>query len=203
MTYLKRLGVVAVAALAAMAIVGAGTASATVICKNNLNTEHCSEPYEKGAKGVASLTQSAILETTGGVTLDTCTGSTVESTLADPGSSTTTVKSGISTITWAGCTGTTDTLSGGTAELHWISGTNNGTLTTIGTEVTVQTLGVSCIYGSGTATDVGTTVGGNPGHLTVSAGFPKIGGSFVCPSTVVFTGEYVATSPKNAWVTKD
>jgi hypothetical protein len=202
MKYLKMLGLAALAAAAVMAVVGVGTASATVICKNNLSTTACSEKYAVGTEGTASLAAgtTALLETTGGEVLVTCTGSTIKSTLADAGSAATTVKSGVSPMNFTGCNLTVHVLKGGSAELHHIAGTDNGTLTTFGTEVTTQIFGVSCTYGSGNGLDVGTTVGGNPGSMTLSTVFPKVAGGFLCPADARFTGKYVATSPTNAWV---
>src|SRR5690349_740845 len=199
MKYLKMLGVAAVAAAALMAFLGAGSASATVICKNNLNTEKSSEPYPEGTKGKASAVSSIQAATTEGTVLSTCTGSVVESTLENAGSATTTVKSGVSSITWSGCTVTTDTINGGFAELHHIAGTDNGTLTTFNTEVTINTgLFGSCVFTSGNGTDVGTTVGGNPGSLTLNTVFTRKSG--LCPTSLRVTGKYAATEPKNAWV---
>jgi hypothetical protein len=203
MKYLKMLGLAAVAAAALMAFLGAGTASATVICKTEPVAGVCPTgwTYPAGTEGTASLEAgtSSSLETTGGELLVTCSGAVAKSTLKESGA-TSTVISGVSTLTFEKCSNMTVTLTGGSAELHWIPGTNNGTLTTIGTEVTVNILGVSCIYGSGSGLDVGTTVGGNPGSLTINTVFPRVGGSFVCPSTARYTGKYTATSPKNAWV---
>lgn len=199
MKHLKLLGLSVMAASLLMALPGAGTASATVICKNNLNTEHCSEPYLAGAEGTASLEGTATFQA--GSFSTECSESVVKSTLKEAGSSTTAVKSGISTITWGGCSSTTDTLNGGSAELQWIPGTDNGTLTTFDTEVTVLHTGVDCIYGASSGgTVVGTTVGGNPGSLVVETSFPKKGGGGLCPSTGIFRAKYVATSPTNAWV---
>lgn len=202
MKSLKMLGLAVVAAAALMAIVGASTASATVICKNNLNTTACSEKYPVGTKGTASLAAgtTAVLETTAGEALVTCTGSTISSTLENAGSAATTVKSGVSTMNFTGCNLTVDVLNGGSAELHHITGTDNGTLTTFNTEVTVMIFGVTCTYGSGTGLDVGITVGGNPGSMMLSTAFPRIAGGFLCPADARFTGKYEATSPTNAWV---
>jgi hypothetical protein len=199
MKHLKMFGLAIMAAIAMMAVVGVGTASATVICKNNLNTEKCSEPYAVGTEGTASLEGSAVVES-GGSTLVTCTESIVKSTLAKAGSSTTTVQSGLSSITWGSCTTTVHTIKPGSAELHHIPGTDNGTLTTQNTEVTTMIFGVSCTYGTGASLDVGTTVGGNPGSMTLNTSFPRVAGGFLCPAAVTFKGKYVATSPTNAWV---
>lgn len=202
MKHLKMLGLAAVTAAALIAVVGGGSASATVICKNNTNTEKCSEPYPKGTEGTASLKPgtSAVLQTTAKETLIQCNRSIVKGTLIDAGSATTTVKSGLTSLTWEECSQTVVTLAPGSGELHWISGSDNGTLITMGTSVTMNVFGVSCTYGTGEGTDMGTTKGGNPGSLTINAVINKIAGGFLCPSTSLFAAEYVATSPTNAWV---
>jgi len=205
MNYLKMFGLAAVAA-AALMVIGPGTVTATVLCKNNASTEKCSEPYPVGTEGTATLAAETtlVLEASGGTVLDTCSESTVKSTLANAGSATTTVKSGVSTITWGNCTRTTTTLNPGGAEAHWIPGTNDATFTTIeGTEITINTIFGTCVYGTGAALDMGIAKGGKPGSLTISTSVPKISGNFACPATGVLTGKYVATSPTAAWVTKE
>jgi hypothetical protein len=202
MKHLKTLGLAAIAAAALMAFLGAGTASATVICKNNLNTEKCSEPYAIGSEGTASLPSgtSATLTDTSGNTLDKCTASTVTGKLKSQGSGVPAF-SELTTLTFNSCTFTTKTVNPGTGELKWIAGTDNGTLVTSNTEVTINTgLFGSCIYGIASGTHVGTTVGGNPGSMTLSIVVTRFGSNFACPATTRFTAKYVATSPTNAWV---
>jgi hypothetical protein len=207
MRYLKMLGLVAVAAAVLTALVGAGTASATVLCKNNLNTEKCSEPYAVGTVGTASLPSgsSAIIEEVGpeGEALDVCNGSSVTETLQNAGSATTTVtgKVAASGITWSNCTFATKTISGGEAELHWISGTDNGALTAKGFEVTINTVFFgTCVYGlGGTMKAWGTIVGGAPGSFTANAIVSKISGS-MCPTEARVTAKYVNTEPKAGYV---
>lgn len=203
MKYLKMLGLAAVAAMALMAFVGAGSASATVLCKTAPVGGVCPEgwDYAAGTEGTASLTESLVLETKEGTILDTCSGSTVQSTLSNTGSAAETIKSKLSSITFTGCTKTTDTINPGSGEVHWIAGTSNGTLTTFSTEVTVNTIFGSCVYGAkATGTDYGTTVGGNPGSLTLNTLIPRVSGNFACPAEARITGKYVATNPTNAWV---
>jgi hypothetical protein len=203
MKYLKMLGLAGIAAAALMALVGSGTASATVLCKNNLNTEKCSEPYAVGTKGTASLEKgvSLVLTDTEGEALNTCKESTVTGVLKSQGSGQPAL-SELSSITWGGCNFTTTTVNPGSGELTWIKGTDNGTLVTHNTEVTINTVFFgSCVYGTGSALDMGTTVGGNPGSLTVNTVIKKLPGSnFVCPETTKLTAKYVATSPTNGWV---
>jgi hypothetical protein len=202
MKYLKILGLATVTVAALMAFAGVGIASATVICKNNLNTETCSEPYPVGTEGTASLESggSALLTDTSGKSLDTCKASTVTGKLKSQGKGGP-ARSELSTLSFSSCNFPTKTLSPGSAELHWIKGTDNGTLTTGGVEVTINTvLFGSCIYGMESGTDVGTTVGGNPGSLSVNAVVKKLGGGISCPETTKFTAKYVATSPTAGWV---
>lgn len=205
MKFLKMLGLAAVAAAALMAFAGAGPASATVVCKTQPTAGVCPSEwdYPVGTKGKASLAAgtSAALQTTAGEVLVTCTASTVEGTSENTGGATSTVKSTLTALTWSGCSSTVKTLNPGTGELHWIAGTNNGTLTTFNTLVTVNIFGVSCSYGTGAAgTDMGTTIGGNPGHLAVNTAINKQEGGFLCPATARFSAEYVATEPTAAWV---
>jgi hypothetical protein len=201
MKYLKMLGLVALAAAALMALIGAGTASATVICKNNLNTETCSEPYAIGTEGIASVPSgnSLALKDTNGNTLDTCAESTVTGRLKSQGKGEPAL-SELSAITFNSCTFVTKTLRPGRGELKWIEGTDNGTLFTYETEVTINTgFFGSCVYGPNGA-DMGTTVGGNPGSLTLNAVVTRLNSNFACPATSRLTGKYVATSPTNGWV---
>jgi hypothetical protein len=201
MKYLKMCALAALAVAALMAFLGAGTASATVACKTQM-TEGCAASgwaYPIGTKGRASLAPLAEGSTTatlevGTTVLDTCTGSTVESTLASQGSGEP-GESENSTITWTGCTRTTNTLEAGSAVVEWIAGTDNATFKTKNTRITVATIFGSCIYGFGEeAKDIGTAIGGNPGSLTITSLIPKLSGN--CPGTsATFTAKYVATEP--------
>lgn len=200
MKHVKISGLALVISVALLALLGVATTSATVICKNNLNTNVCSEPYAVGTKGTASLTGSMTFKTTGGTTIATCTSSTVSGTLETAGSSTTTPKSNLTTLTFSGCSTTVDVLAAGTGEPHWTAGTDNGVMTTSGTRVTVNFLGVSCIFKTA-ATAVGTLTGGNPGTLDLNGTIPEETRNFGCPSSGILSGTYIATEPKNAWLT--
>jgi hypothetical protein len=198
MEYLKMLGLAAVAA-ALMAFLGAGTASATVICKNNLNTEKCSEPYVKGTVGTASAEESVRFTGPFALLIGTCTESTVKGTQENNGSSTEPIKSTLTSLTFGGCTRPTTVISPGTGSLQWIPGTDNGTLFTSGTTVVIHE-----IPGFGTCTfktentKMGTVTGGNPGTLDLSATIPTVTSG--CPSGTL-SGKYKATSPSAAWIT--
>jgi hypothetical protein len=201
MKYLKILGLAAVAAMALMAF-GAGTASAVKLCKNNLSTTSCSEHYPIGTVVEGTLTGSAILETTGGSTLDTCTGSTVSGKTTNTAATGEPVKGNIETLTWTGCTFPTATVTKGSLTIHTITGTDNGTLTASGTEVTINTgFFGACTYGAGAATDLGTVVGGNPAKITINAIVPLTKNeSGLCPAEARWTASYTITKPTPLYV---
>lgn len=206
MKYFTMIGLAALSAAVPMAL-GATTASATVFCKNNTSTEACTEKYPVGTVGLSSLKAgtTSVLETLSGTVLDTCTGSSVEETLKNEGSATTTVTASIpvGSLNWGTCTKTTDTLAGGEGEIHWIAGTDNGTITAKGFEVTANTIFGSCIYGLGAEMkDWGTIFGGAPGKFVASAVVTKRGGVATCPAEVRVTGEFITTSPNVGYIAK-
>jgi hypothetical protein len=208
MKYVKILGLAAVAAMALMAFLGASSASATVLCTTPNETEGCTMPYPAGTEIHASLkagTSAELTDTSGEILEDTCTASTVKGTTGNGGSSSTTVSGTTSVLTFgvAGttpCKNTTTVLNGvGNLEIHWISGTDNGTLTASGFEVTVNA-GISCIYGASTGIDLGKVTGGAPATMDVEAVVKKVGGSFLCPSDALWNATYVVTSPHALYV---
>lgn len=186
MKYVKILGLAAVAAMALMAFVGAGSASATTLSSTNGN-------LPKGTVIHATLTKgsTAILES-GSTVLDTCTESTIKGTTSnETGPS---VEGPIEVLSWGGCTHTTDTVAGGNLAITWTSGTN-GTLAGKGSKVTVSTIFGSCTYGtSETGTTLGEVKGGNPATIAISTTVPLIEGGFSCPSTSTWTANYTVTS---------
>jgi hypothetical protein len=200
MKYLKMLGLAAVAAAALMAFVGAGTASASVLCSTT--TTPCTSPWKTGTVMDFSLVGTAKLTTTEGTVLDTCTGGTVKGNL-EQGTSTATAKGNVTAanLTWSGCTSTTDTLTGGTLEIHNIAGTSNGTVTAKEFRVTVDSFLGSCVMTVGTGVDLGTLTEGKAGTgsspdvtLHVNAVVKRESG--LCGETALWNATYVLTEPK-------
>jgi hypothetical protein len=203
MKFLKIIGLAAMVAAAAMAV-GAATSSATVFCKNNASTTTCSEPYKIGTVGVASNEGSLVLESTSGTVWDTCTSVKVEKEQTEETGATTTVVGTVaaSDIKLSGCTTTTTVLEGGKGEVHWISGTDNGTGTATGGAVTTLVTGVSCTYGLGSEMkDWGVLTGGKPATMSVNNIAVKVAGGFLCPTEARATGKLVLTSPEAGYVT--
>jgi hypothetical protein len=197
MNHLVKAILAAVAALTVAGIMGTGAASATVLCKTT--TTPCGSPYPAGTLIVPSLSGSNSLETLEGVTLDTCVSTQIKTKIEKAGSSTSTVYGPNTELIAGGCTMTTDTLKLGALEIHHITGTDNGTVTGLLAEVTVNTsIFGSCVYGAGTAVDIGTLLGGESPTIKVNGIVKKVSG--ICPNEARWTGEYKITEPKPLYV---
>ena len=199
MKYLKMLGLAVVAAMALMAMAGAGTASATVLCKTT--STPCNSVYGKGTVIRPTLTGSNVLETLEGSTLTTCVGTSIKTVIENPGGATATVFGPNTELVATGCTNQTFTLKSGSLEIHHIAGTDNGTVTGLVAEVTVVVFGgTSCTYGAGTGTDIGTLIGGESPVIKVNGIVKKTAGGFICPAETRWTGEYKVTEPTPIYV---
>lgn len=204
MKYVKVFGLAAVMAMAMMAFLGAGTASATVLCKTSL-TEGCGASgwdYPAGTQIHATLEagSSATLRNTESSIVNTCTESTVLGKTTNTGSSNETVVGHIEALSFGHCTNTTDVVSLGELEVHWDVGTDNGTLTARTAAVTMNLFGASCTYGAGGGTDLGTVTGGSMATMDVNAVVNKTAGGFLCPGTAVWEAKYTVTSPEPLYI---
>ena len=198
MKYVKTFGLAAMAAMALMAFI-ASSASATALYSNTTK-------QGAGTEINATLTGgTATLETLEGTVLDTCKGGGVAGKTNNAGGAGVSVTGTIESLTWSECTKTTDTLNPGSLEIHWISGTKNGTLTAIDAEVTINTIFGSCVYGSAKALNLGTVVGSTTGNATmeINTKVPKISGNFACPAESRWTASYTVTTPSPLHVTKE
>ena len=200
MKYMKMLGLAAVAAMALMAFVGAGTASASGV-------------YGSGGKlGVGATLDfslksgtSASLVNTAGESLDTCTSSTVKGKLTVAGDEKTNATGNIETLSWGSCTFPTTTVTLGKLSVDHIAATTNGTVTSdaeIGVTINTVFFG-SCVYGVASGTALGTVTGNAAGAATYDANAvaKKLSGSaFACPETSKWTGTYTSTEQTKLYV---
>jgi len=200
MKFVKMLGLAAVAVTAILAFVGTSTSSADVMCTILLSP--CPEIYtvKKVAKiSIQKKAASSRMENTSGTTITTCTGGEAGTGEVKQGKGIP-ITGEIAEFTWSGCTSTTDTVKLGSIEIKEISGTGEGTVILKSTEFTVVTFGVSCTYGAGTGTDIGTlasvTEPEEEALLTVNAVLNKTAGSFLCPQDVRWKEVRVLTSHK-------
>ena len=192
MKHLKMLGLAAIAAMALMAFVGAGTASATT-----LEVKGVKQTGSVAIKASLKSGTSAILKDKNGTTNDTCTGSTVEgSTSTTTGAE---VSGGVTGLTFTGCSHTTHVLSKGSLSVAHTSGTN-GTVKSSGAKVTVVStvFGASATCETGAGTTIGTLTGVAAGQATIHINATTLNCGILGTSS--WTGTYVVTSPEGLGV---
>jgi len=195
MNYLKGLAVAAVMA-AVFVVFGAGTASATVLCKTK--TSPCSSQYLKGTTFNAVLTPGTTAVFKAGFMTIECTEGSGSVETTTNGSATETVKGITKTLTFGGCNATFNVLKTGTGEIHWTSKTN-GTFTAEGMEVTGSAFGVDCIYGGAISSGI-TLNGGEKPTISINAKVPLISGSFLCANPGTMTASLTVTEPTPLYV---
>ena len=197
MKYLKMLGLAALAAMALTAFVGAGSASATVLCKTK--TTPCTSKWTKGTQIEFNLTAgtSALWKTTEGSSIKTCTGGKIKGEITNEGSATEHVKMKNTEISWTSCNVATVTVKLGETEFQNITGTENGTIILKNAEFTTNDpIFGDCTYGTGTGTDLGTLTSSATGDalMDINAQLSPIGG-FCCPD-VIWQESFTLISPK-------
>jgi hypothetical protein len=194
MKYVKMLGLLAVAAAALMAF--AGTASATSITSNEGTTPTINASAGKTelhpGSGTSFLTVSCNKSTVKGAVEQHGAGVTVKGKIAQP-----------TDLTFTECSDPVTVLAGGSLEVHAISPTGNGTLTSSGAEVRVHTSeGPVCTFKT-SGTHIGTLTGSDntKGHAVLHIGAagsaPIPASGFLCPSTGLWTGSYTITKPSS------
>jgi hypothetical protein len=200
MKYLRIVASAAVVAMALMALVGPGTASATALCKNSANTTTCSEKYGAGTE--IKFTNEGTETLTTAFQNNECSESTFHGTI--------TVAVGIVTIGVAFlrriCHCPTTVLKNGSLSITHILGTDNGTVTSSGLEMTTSCSTifgtVHCIY-STNGTHTGTLTGGNPANLTISsANLPRLTTNALCDESANLDGTYKVSTPAPLFVSE-
>jgi len=206
MGYLRVFGL-GIAAMALLAIVVAGSASAAVLCKNNTTTEGCSGIYKAGTTVHLQLVKNASLVLENAefqTTITGCSASTFESTTDKDGAEGVPVTFSVllESYKWT-CTSPTSTIAGGKYEIEWIPKTDNGTMKVTNFQVRVETLFGPCIWGTGAAAIVyGTVVGGTPATVVVNnITLTPVAGAG-CAKTVKMRGTYEFTSPNPLFIAK-
>jgi hypothetical protein len=217
--YVKILGLAAIAAMALTALLGAGSASATVLCKQTPSGSPAACPtaqtYNAGQVVLGEATDPVL---TNGLEDVTCSRSNTEAEIKQTGSATTTVVGTVKALTFSEC----ETVNTHTpcnvsvenlpylAEVHWSSGTHDGTFTgksdgngNPGAKVTC--LGVIvCKFSTPEA--VLAVNGGNPASLVANEVELGPNGGFLgalCPEEAFWDATYTATNPTAIWVAKE
>jgi hypothetical protein len=189
MKHLRNLGPAAFALTALTLLAGAGAASATTIQVGGVTQNKAVELNLSLASGTTLS-----LKDSGGTMTDTCTGSEVkektEGTFTGE-----TISGAASGLTYSGCSHTTHVLKAGRTHWRWIPFTNNGTVFSTETEVTVVStvFGASATCKTGAGTHIGILTGVFFGRATMHYN-AKINCGILGTSTV--TGTYTVTSPE-------
>jgi hypothetical protein len=202
MKYVKMLGLAAIAATALMAFVGAGTASASVLCKTAPNAKgNC--PAGWGYEGEIHAVSTEKPKLTGTVEV-VCNESTIKGNATEGTKvSTETPTVTLTVLTFTGeCNCEVVVVKPGSLEIHAIGDTGNGTLTSNGAEVTVNCntiFGkVHCIYVTNNK-DLGEMVGGAEPSITVTTEIERAKTDSLC-GAATWHSKYKVTTPSSLWV---
>lgn len=193
-----------------MFFVGAGSASATVLCKTEGTGSPSGTTCPEGWAYPAGTEIHAVLDPgTGNSKLVTafktmeCEGSTIAGeTTAEEGEPLTI---NVTVFVFEKCNCEVVTLAGGSLSVVWNSGTENGTLRSTGAEITTECKGtlfgnVHCIYRT-SATDIGVLTGGNPATMDIEkSNIPRLTTDSLCSEKAEWSAKYEVTSPKPLFV---
>ncbi|HET8813819.1 MAG TPA: hypothetical protein VFM51_02555 [Solirubrobacterales bacterium] len=208
MRHLKMGLTAALAAMALIAFVGAGTASAGELWKS---IEWWDETQKVGATLEASkqLGSTVLFEDTNGKKFNECTGVGLSLLIERAGENNSSFwhpNGSVQSHTYTGCSKTVDTIMGGKWEIINVPGTANGLFVSTGTEVTVthEIFGVSCVYKTPTPGITTGTLTGNEeigGTTTLDINGPLSGTSGgACPASARLTATYTVTNIKGLYV---
>lgn len=191
--------------LASVAILStAAPASATVLCASN--TSQCGSIYAGGTEIKASLKAGVNVAFASTFGLLECGESTISGKTKNAGGVTATVTGMVESITFASCTcPTVKVLKTGEFEFHASTTNGDGTFTSKGAEFTFTCDGISCIFTTGTGTELGSVTGGPNASIWVKASLAWAAGDdkqSACASTGVgkMLAEYIFTSPTPMYV---
>jgi hypothetical protein len=199
------------AAVAALALVVAGTASATVLCKTNASTATCGAPnHVKAGETIEAALEGlnqAVFEDMNNNVKEKCPSSVIRGTTENTGSATETVKWKVPAIelSFSNCgTTTINNSAAGKIEMEWIPKTDNATLKATGFKIETNPFGSEwCIYEFGaTSTDIGVLKGANAASISVNAVIPRVNTCSFGPNPIRLTGTYTVREPNPLYVTQ-
>lgn len=162
MKHLRMVGLAVLSALGAMAFVGAGTAQATELCTDSA----CTTKYPNASTFFATMASGSSMRfTANGGTVATCTGSLIHGFTSPGGVEK--VEITVGEFSHSNCSQTTSTVSKGKIDIESTGG-GNGSVWGTGNQITVAIFGVTCVYGSGVETKVGSITGGTAPSMKIS-----------------------------------
>ncbi|HWJ42740.1 MAG TPA: hypothetical protein VNR67_04835 [Solirubrobacterales bacterium] len=211
MKYLKMLGLAACAAMALLALGGVGSATATVLCSENIRPCPKGDDYGVGTEIQATLvagTHTTISDTSENP-ITTCTASTLKAKMTSTGGTPAVpVQAAIESLAFTECTNPVAVPKLGSFDIEHIGGSNTlGTFTLKEAEIKVTLFGsVQCTYSAANVVDMGLVTGTT---LMSNATFdfagilPRIAGGFLCPATSRWRATYSITEPVPLYVKEE
>jgi hypothetical protein len=201
--YVKVLVLAAFAALAVMSFAGAGSASATVLCKENASPCPEEKLYEAGEtlKGTAENTVITASPTI------TCTHSETTAEVTSPGGEGEAVTGTITALSFTGCKADTIfnpncvvSVNGLPYHAEVVGSGGNGTILVGGASAGVVCAGIiNCVFGN-ELFELPLT-GGNPAKITASNVFLEKESGLLCPGEGLWDATFKAVAPNTAaWV---
>ncbi len=197
MNHLRMLGLAAVAAMTMVAVT-AGTATATTLEGNGV-AQNQSVAFSLSLETQTSLS----LRLTNGTFANTCTmseGAGKTSTFTAENSKA--IGGPISSLTFTSCTTSPIVVDkAGNLSVEWISGTTNGTVRSVGAEVTVPSAFGTLNCKTGAGTQIGILTGKKAGEQALLDMSAVVSCGFLVPSAL-WTGGFSVTSPTGLGVVK-
>lgn len=190
------------AAGVSLALGGAATSSATVLCTVPVS-EGCATAnfdYNTGTKLVAASESELIFTDEGGLQSNKCKSSALEVETTNTGGEGEAVKAAVGKLTFETCTSTTKVPAYGTLEFTWIPATNHGIISGQKTKITISIAGADCVYV--TEGELGTLTGGGTATIDLQGSLKRVEGPFTCPAKLVWSGKYTVSSPSPLYVSK-
>jgi len=200
MKFFKALGMAISAAVAVTVCLGAGTSSATVLCKATQTP--CAESNRIGAKSLISADArigTLRFETDEGFLLAQCSEGGFVGEVLNPGGATATVTTG-ATLSFGGCSGTVSMVHGGEFEIHHISSTDNGTLTARGTLPMLEIKILNCTYYLPPGQHVGVVTGSATSPQVDVQTLLNYASGSGCFEHIVWKATYAITKPSPLYV---
>lgn len=198
---MKKILLAAIATLACAAFFGAGSASATVLCKSAPADNACppADVYAKGTQ-ISAQDNGSVEFRQNGSALFSCNDGAISGTVTNAGSGTTSAWWTLA-YSFSGCNGYTATTVPSEAEqaINWTSGTHNGSGQWWSGLIQLKVpWGVTCEYAIGPVTEL---KGGSSATLRYEgAELTKASGPVGCPSNLKMYGTFNVETPASLYV---
>jgi hypothetical protein len=205
MTTIKKALLLSVAAAALMAMVGAGSASATVLCKSSSLTNSCSagDTYGVGEEVKSSL--SGTFKFKAGFTVIECRAFALNGVITNAGGEGSAVKLHMTKFGPTSCNeGQTFTLNSlGDITINSTSNGNGSLTMNSGLSFSVKVGSTECTYGGTVAGQSVAVQGGAPAHYEAAeVQIVKVGGGILCasPAKLIFRNTVEPSSASSLYV---